>query len=360
MIAVGVDTHKEKHLAVAVDDLGQLLAEITITADLAGYSSMTAWLGELDGEVKVGIEGAGSFGAGLCEYLQAEGVEVFEVERPRRRERRTGKSDRLDALIATKKVLAGEGLSTPRGSGTRLALQMLLVAYRSVVGERSRLYNQLQALNVGAPGALRERIGPARNGAVSGRSAPASSSRSTPRASPARQHSHAPTAPRHSPRPPANHPPPPQPRRRPPNQRSDLHDRALALRSPRPKPRLHRAQNRRREDQARGHAIPQATPLPPPLQAARKNALDNIEASNEFANAQPCPTDTPAFSPTPATRADTPTCPGNARLSPPATPPNRRRRPSRPSGRFASRQAQTTCTAVRALCDHCVTKWVAG
>jgi hypothetical protein len=49
MIAVGVDTHKEKHLAVAVNDLGQLLAEITITADLAGYRSMAIWLDELDG-----------------------------------------------------------------------------------------------------------------------------------------------------------------------------------------------------------------------------------------------------------------------------------------------------------------------
>jgi transposase len=165
MIAVGVDTHKEQHLAVALDELGQLLGEITVTADLTGYRMLAGWLGELDGQVLVGIEGAGSFGAGLCEYLQAESVEVFEVERPRRRERRTGKSDRLDALLAAKKVLAREGLSTPRGSGTRLALQMLLVAYRSVVSERSRLYNQLQALNVGAPGALRERIGPARNGA---------------------------------------------------------------------------------------------------------------------------------------------------------------------------------------------------
>ena len=165
MIAVGVDTHKEKHLAVALDNLGQLLGEITVTADLAGYRSMADRLSEFEGEVIVGIEGAGSFGAALCEYLQAESVEVFEVERPRRRERRTGKSDRLDALIAAKKVLAREGLSTPRGSGTRLALQMLLVAYRSVVGERSRLYNQLQALHVGAPGALRERIGTARNGA---------------------------------------------------------------------------------------------------------------------------------------------------------------------------------------------------
>jgi transposase len=43
---------------------------------------------------------------------------------------------------------------------------MLLVAYRSVVSERSRLYNQLQALRVAAPATLRERGGTARNGAT--------------------------------------------------------------------------------------------------------------------------------------------------------------------------------------------------
>ena len=166
MIAVGVDTHKEQHLAVALDGLGQVLGEIVITTTLAGYSQFVCWLKELGGNVLVGIEGAGSYGAGLCEFLQAEEVEVFEVERPQRRERRTGKSDRLDALLAARKVLTREGLSTPRGSGKRLALQMLLVGHRSAISERSRLYNQLQALQVGAPYALRERIGPARNGAT--------------------------------------------------------------------------------------------------------------------------------------------------------------------------------------------------
>lgn len=166
IIAVGVDTHKHQHLAVAVDALGHLLAEITITTTLSGYRDLLAWIAGLEGEVRVGIEGAGSFGAGLCEYLQGKGTTVFEVERPRRRERRIGKSDRLDALLAAKKVLAGDGLSTPRGHGKRQALQMLLVAYRSVVGERSRLYNQLQALHVIAPTTLRERVGPARNGAT--------------------------------------------------------------------------------------------------------------------------------------------------------------------------------------------------
>ena len=59
MIAVGVDTHKHQHLAVAVDALGQLLAEITITATLAGYGELLAWLAALGGEIRVGIEGAG-------------------------------------------------------------------------------------------------------------------------------------------------------------------------------------------------------------------------------------------------------------------------------------------------------------
>ncbi len=142
MIAVGVDTHKEQHLGVALDGLGQVLAEIVITTTLAGYSEFVCWLKDLGENVLVGIEGAGSYGAGLCEFLQAEEVEVFEVERPQRRERRTGKSDRLDALLAAKKVLTREGLSTPRGSGKRLALQMQLVGHRSAVSERSRLYNQ--------------------------------------------------------------------------------------------------------------------------------------------------------------------------------------------------------------------------
>lgn len=165
MIAVGVDTHKDTHVAAALDRLGQLLGEIQVSTNLSGYQKFVRWLKELGAEIVVGMEGAATYGAGLCEYLQAEGVEVFEVERPRRRERRSGKSDHLDALLAAKKVLTGEGLSTPKGSGARLALQMLLAAYRSVVGERSRLYNQIQALHVAAPGALRERIGQARNGA---------------------------------------------------------------------------------------------------------------------------------------------------------------------------------------------------
>lgn len=158
MIAVGVDTHKDTHVVSALDQLGQLLGELTIEASAVGYGELVAWTRALGDDIVIGIEGAGSYGAGLCEHLKRKGLRVFEVERPRRRERR-GKSDRIDALAAAKRVLAAEGLSTPRGGGIRRGLGALLAVQRACVGERTRLLNQLQALCVTAPPALRERIG---------------------------------------------------------------------------------------------------------------------------------------------------------------------------------------------------------
>jgi transposase len=159
MIAVGVDTHKHEHLARALDGLGQILGGLTIRANLHGYVELAQWLQTLGEGVVVGIEGAGSYGAGLCEYLLAEGIAVVEVERPRRQDRRRGKSDEIDALMAARKVLAQDGLSRPRAGGTRQALAALLVAQRSCISERTRLINQLQSLHTTAPLALRERIG---------------------------------------------------------------------------------------------------------------------------------------------------------------------------------------------------------
>ncbi len=161
MIAVGVDTHKQSHYAVAVDGLGQVLGDLGFAANAAGYAELEQWSqshGDADGLV-FGIEGAGSWGAGLCQHLQRTGHTVVEVERPRRTERRTGKSDRIDALAAAKHVLAGEKVSTPRRRGILAALRALLPVRRSTIAERTRLLNQLQALNVTAPVALRERVG---------------------------------------------------------------------------------------------------------------------------------------------------------------------------------------------------------
>jgi transposase len=160
MIAVGVDTHKREHAVCVLGALGQPLGERTISANRCGYAELARWIGTLDGEVLVGIEGAGSYGAGLCEHLLSEGIRVVEVERPKRAQRRRGgKSDRIDALLAARKALAGDGVSTPRRGGTRQALGALLVAHRSCVRERTRVLNELQALVTTAPTALREELG---------------------------------------------------------------------------------------------------------------------------------------------------------------------------------------------------------
>jgi transposase len=165
MIAVGVDTHKHEHVVRGLDDLGQPRGGLTIAADRHGYGALLEWLGELGEDAIVGIEGTGSYGAGLCEFLLAAGVEVVEVERPRREDRRHGKSDAIAALLAARKVLAGDGVCSPRAGGNRRALAALLSAYRSCISERTRVLNHLQALHMTAPLALRERIGSG-NGAV--------------------------------------------------------------------------------------------------------------------------------------------------------------------------------------------------
>ncbi len=108
LVTVGVDTHLDEHVAVALDHLGRRLDAMSVPTTGAGYARLFRWaegLGELQ---RVGIEGTGSFGAGLARSLRARGVEVLEVGRPKRRDQhRVGKSDPIDAELAARAVLAG-------------------------------------------------------------------------------------------------------------------------------------------------------------------------------------------------------------------------------------------------------------
>jgi transposase len=95
----------------------------------------------------------------LARFLQASGAAVFECERPRRRERRRGKSDLIDAALAARRLVAGEGLARPRGGGRREELRLLLLERRGLVQARTAALNQLQAVLVSAPERLRVRLG---------------------------------------------------------------------------------------------------------------------------------------------------------------------------------------------------------
>ena len=157
-VAIGVDTHKHAHVAVALDALGVELDHCTIETTLAGYKRLLRWAQRL-GEPAFAIEGCGSYGAGLQRFLEASGLLVFECERPRRADRRRGKNDLVDARLAARRVLSGDGLSTPRGGGAQREQLRLLLAERSgAVQARTAALNHLHALIVTAPDPLRQRL----------------------------------------------------------------------------------------------------------------------------------------------------------------------------------------------------------
>jgi len=119
---------------------------------------LLSWAREL-GVPAFAVEGTGSYGAGLVRFLDGAGVSVYECERPRRQERRRGKSDLIDAALAARRLLSGERMSVPRGGGRREDLRLLLLERRSAMQARNAALNQLNALVVTAPDHVRQRLG---------------------------------------------------------------------------------------------------------------------------------------------------------------------------------------------------------
>src|ERR687897_302440 len=156
-VAIGVDTHKDLHVAVALDGLGAQLDSREVATTPAGYRSLLSWAQEL-GVPAFAIEGTGSYGAGLVRFLERAGLRVYECERPRHEERRRGKSDLIDAALAARRLLGGEGLSLPRGGGRREDLRLLLLERRSAMQARTAALNQLSSLLVTAPEQVRNRL----------------------------------------------------------------------------------------------------------------------------------------------------------------------------------------------------------
>ena len=126
----------------------------------AGYESLLGWLEDFGAVVKVGVEGTGSYGAGLARFLRHRGVEVVEVGRPNRQARRSqGKSDPLDAVEAARAALSGraEGQAKTH-DGAVEAIRVLLVAKRSARQARVKAIMQMRHLGFSAPEQLRSHL----------------------------------------------------------------------------------------------------------------------------------------------------------------------------------------------------------
>jgi transposase len=104
------------HVAAALDSIGGLLGVQEFPATAAGYGRLLDWLGGFGTVCLVGIEGTGSYGAGLTRYVTAAGVRVVEVDRSDRQDRRRqGKSDPLDAVSAARAAQSGRARGAPKG-----------------------------------------------------------------------------------------------------------------------------------------------------------------------------------------------------------------------------------------------------
>ena len=160
LVTVGVDSHKELHVAVAVDQLGRRLGSCTVATTRRGFGQLERWAQRLGVVQRFGIEGTGSYAAGLARWLAARGHQVVEVTRPNRQtRRRQGKSDPIDAEAAARSALAGHGLVWPKGAdGTVEMLRVLRMARRSAVKARTQSVQQLDSLVVTAPDQLRAKL----------------------------------------------------------------------------------------------------------------------------------------------------------------------------------------------------------
>jgi transposase len=159
-VVLGVDTHKDVHVAAICSALGASVAASSFPATAEGYQQLLAWARAAGVVRRAGVEGTGSYGAGLSRYLRGEGVEVIEVSRPdRAARRRRGKSDTVDAEAAACAVISGRATGQPKsGDGPVEQIRVYKIAKDSAVKARRQAINQLKAILVSADPAMREQL----------------------------------------------------------------------------------------------------------------------------------------------------------------------------------------------------------
>jgi transposase len=155
LVVGGADTHADTVHVAAITTLGREISDREFPTTAAGYRAAVAFLtshGPID---QVGIEGTSSYGAGLARAVMAAGLQVIEVNRPNRADRRRqGKSDPLDAYHAARAVLSGRATSDPKDQSTE-AIRSLHNTRRSAVKASTAATNQIVAMLITAPDEIR-------------------------------------------------------------------------------------------------------------------------------------------------------------------------------------------------------------
>lgn len=160
VVVGGVDTHKDLHVAAVIDPGETVLGTGSFSTTRAGYRALIRWMRRFGDVRKVGVEGTGSYGAGIARHLSEAGVEVLEVDRPDRSDRRRkGKDDDLDAINAARAALHNRRTSTPKTKDGKVeALRVLRVTRATAVRARRNALQLLRMQIVSAPEELRDQV----------------------------------------------------------------------------------------------------------------------------------------------------------------------------------------------------------
>ena len=159
-VILGVDTHRDTHAAALIDTLGRFVAAQSFPNTRRGLRLLIRWAQQLGTVRRDGVEGTGSYGAGLNRALRLENIEVIEVTRAARVGRRhLGKNDTRDAEAAARSVLSGQATAVPKArDGIVESIRVLRNARASAVKARTQAIIHLKNLVVTAPDELRESL----------------------------------------------------------------------------------------------------------------------------------------------------------------------------------------------------------
>ena len=83
-VILGVDTHLDTHVGAVIDDVGHVLGVFATPTTAAGYQQLMKWACSFGKLQRAGVEGTGTYGAGLARFLHEHGVMVWEINRPDR------------------------------------------------------------------------------------------------------------------------------------------------------------------------------------------------------------------------------------------------------------------------------------
>jgi hypothetical protein len=152
-VTVGVDTHLDLHVAAVLDHTGRLLDTQEFPASTRGYVALVTWAERFGPVECIGVEGTGTYGAGLTRFVRAYGLEAVEVNRPDRSlRRRQGKSDPIDAQAAARATQAGVAATAPKTrEGQVEMIRVLRVARRGALKARIAAAEQLYGVLYSAP-----------------------------------------------------------------------------------------------------------------------------------------------------------------------------------------------------------------